>query len=106
MSAELAMITGLALTAFMGVKLSNEFKKAETMLEEAVNLLSFLFLIGLLYAGHGISQSASLSNARDAYLVGLIVAVLIFLGLMVKLVHRYWVETRDNSEFGYFDGGG
>lgn len=98
MSAELAMIIGLGLVAYMTLRINEKFKESETMMEEAVNLLSMFFLIGLEYTGYGISTNHSLSNASDAYLVALMITVVIFLALLVKLVQRYWVETRDNSE--------
>lgn len=102
MSAELAMVLGLASVAFMALKINEKFKESESMIEEAVSLLSMLFLIGLQYAGYGISKSQSLSNSRDAYLVGLMVTIFIFLALFVKLTLRYWNETQDNSTLSGF----
>lgn len=102
MSAELAMITGLGLVAFLALKISNRFKEAESMMEEGTALLSMLFLVGLQYAGHGIASSNAFSNAQDAYLVGLLVTVTLFTGLMIELILNYWNQTQEDNEFGYF----
>jgi len=102
MSAEFGMITGLALVAFMALKIKENFKDAESMIDEAVSLLSMFFLIGLQYAAYGISQTQGFSNSSDAYLVSLLITVFIFLALFVKLTLRYWNETKDESSLSGF----
>lgn len=106
MSQELAVMFGLTALPFVLYKLLEEFQKAQDMETQAFLTMTGLFVIGMQYTGHGIATSNSLSNASDAYLVSLIVTVLFFLYLMVKLVQVYWRETRDDTEFGYFDHGG
>lgn len=101
MSAELALVTGLAVTAFLALKISDEFREADSMIEEAVNILSIFFLIGLMYTGHGIATDQSLSNAQDAYLVGLMLTVFVFLGLLIQLVQRYRKENRETTLGGF-----
>lgn len=106
MSLELAMITGLGITSFMTVKLLQKFRESNTMVEEAVNTLSIFFIIGLEYAAYGLADSNGLTNSKDAYIIALLITVLIFMSMLVRLVIRYWNQTKEDNEFGYFQNGG
>lgn len=101
MSYELALVVGMGLTAWMTVKLLNEFKTASDMVEEAFYTLSMLFVIGLQYIGYGLADSNGFSKGTDAYIVALLVTNLLFIAVVIRLILNYR-KSSEQDEFGYF----
>jgi len=88
MSAELAMITGLGIIAFILIKLAKEIEDAETQINQGLFTLSILFMVGLEYTAYGIAQSQNLQNAELAYLAALLITLLAFFGLLAQFVGK------------------
>lgn len=89
MSAETALIIGLASVVYLTIKLVKELEEAENSLRQGSLVGSMLFLISLLYTGYGIAQGTSVGEAERAYLASLILVVVVFLGLVTRLFQKY-----------------
>lgn len=86
MSAELGLIAGLGIIAYVLIEIAEEVEDAETQINQGIFTLSLLFMISLEYTAYGIAQSQGFANAEKAYLVALLITTLSFLGLLALFV--------------------
>jgi len=86
MSAQLALVSGLGIIAYVLIQIAEEAEDAETQINQGIFTLSLLFMIGLEYTAYGIAQNQGLGNAEIAYLVALLITSLSFLGLLGQLI--------------------
>ena len=86
MSAQLALVSGLGIIAYVLIQIAEEAEDAETQINQGIFTLSLLFMIGLEYTAYGIAQNQGLGNAETAYLVALLITSLSFLGLLAQLI--------------------
>ena len=86
MSAELALVSGLGIIAYILIQIAEEAENAETQINQGIFTLSLLFMIGLEYTAYGVAQNQGLGNAEIAYLVALLITSLSFLGLLGQLI--------------------
>lgn len=86
MSAELGLIAGLGIIAYVLIEIAEEVENAETQINQGIFTLSLLFMIALEYTAYGIAQSQSFANAQKAYLVALLITTVSFLGLLALFV--------------------
>lgn len=101
MSAETALVIGLATVVYLTIKLAKELEEAETQLNQGLFVGSMLFLIGLLYTGYGIAQNSAVVEAERAYLASLVLVVLAFFGLMLRLLQKYKAEKEESELEGF-----
>lgn len=97
MTAETALMIGLATVVYLTIKLAKELEEAETHLNQGLFVGSMLFLIGMLYTGYGIASNASILEAERAYLASLILVAIAFIGLVIRLLQKY-KKNQDESE--------
>lgn len=97
MSAELGLIAGLGIIAYVLIEIAEEVEDAETEINQGIFTLSLLFMIALEYTAYGIAQSQGFGNAETAYLVALFITSLSFLGLLAQLAQTIIDKTNDNN---------
>lgn len=103
MTAETALMLGLATVVFLVVKLAKELEEADTQINKALFVGSNLFLIGMLYTGYGIAQSTSIVEAERTYLAALVLVAAVFVGLLVRLFQKYR-KDKEKTELEGFGG--
>lgn len=82
MSAELGLIAGLGIIAYILIEIAEEVEDAESQINQGIFTLSLVFMIGLEYTAYGIAQSQGFGNAETAYLAALLITSVSFLGLL------------------------
>jgi len=103
MTAETALMIGLATVVYLTIKLAKELEEAETQLNQALFTGSMLFLIGMLYTGYGIAVDTSIMEAERAYLGSLILVTTAFIGLIVRLFQKYRAKKEKSELEGFSD---
>lgn len=78
MSAELALVSGLGVVAYLLLQTSKNLKEEESQENAFLFALSWIFVIGMQYTAYGIAQAQDYGNAENAYLAGLIVSLAVF----------------------------
>lgn len=86
MSAELALISGLGIIAYILIKLATKIEEEDTTVNQGIFALSLLFMILLEWTAYGFAQSQGFGNAVTAYLAALVLTLLGFIGMMAHLV--------------------
>jgi uncharacterized membrane protein YhdT len=97
MSAELGLIAGLGIIAYVLIEIAEEVEDSESQINQGIFTLSLFFMIGLEYTAYGIAQSQGFGNAEIAYLVALLITSISFLGLLAQLVQGVLQKTNDKS---------
>lgn len=97
MSAELGLIAGLGIIAYVLIQIAEEVEDSESQINQGIFTLSVFFMIGLEYTAYGIAQSQGFGNAEIAYLVALLVTSISFLGLLGHLVQTILEKASDDS---------
>jgi len=97
MSAELGLIAGLGIIAYVLIEVAEEVEDSDSQINQGIFTLSLFFMIGLEYTAYGIAQSQGFGNAEIAYLVALLVTSISFLGLLGHLVQGVLEKTSDQS---------
>lgn len=97
MSAELGLISGLGIIAYVLIEIAEEVEDSESQINQGIFTLSLFFMIGLEYTAYGIAQSQGFANAQIAYLVALLVTSVSFMGLLGHLVQGVLEKTSDSS---------
>jgi len=95
---ETAVIIGLAALVYLVKDIAKDYEDEETEMNKGLFLLTMLMVIGLEYAGYGIAQANSLSNAADAFLVALFITSIAFVTLLVKLVSFMRAKTKQEGK--------
>jgi len=97
MSAELGLIAGLGIIAYVLIEIAEEVEDSESQINQGIFTLSLFFMIALEYTAYGIAQSQGFQNAETAYLVALLITGVSFLGLLGQLVQAVMQKTSDKS---------
>jgi len=97
MSAELGLIAGLGIIAYMLVEIAEEIEDSETEINQGIFVLSMIFIIGLEYTGYGIAKTGGYSNAETAYLAALLVTMLSFIGIIAQFANNLLDKTREED---------
>jgi len=97
MSAELALVSGLGIIAYVLIQIAEEVEDAETEINQGIFTLSLLFMIALEYTAYGVAQTQDFGNAETAYLVALFITSLSFLGLLARFAQAMLDKTSDNN---------
>ena len=97
MSAELGLIAGLGIIAYVLIEIAEEVENSESQINQGIFTLSLFFMIGLEYTAYGIAQTQDFGNAEIAYLVALLVTSVSFLGLLGHLVQGILEKAGDDS---------
>lgn len=95
---ETALMLGLATTVYLAIKLAKEFESTDDEFNQGLFTVSLFFLMGLMYTGYGIADSAGIEEAIASYLVGFLVISVTWVGFMVKIVAKYRAKSSDSSE--------
>lgn len=98
MSAELGLISGLGIIAYVLIQIAEEAEDSESQINQGIFTLSVFFILGLEYTAYGIAQSQSFLNAETAYLVALIITSVAFLGLLAQFTQNILNKTSDSDE--------
>lgn len=96
MSAELALISGLGIIAYVLINLATKIEEEETTINQGIFTLSLLFMVLLEWTGYGIAQSQGFGNAEIAYLVSLVLTLLAFIGLIAHLLQG--IRNKSNED--------
>jgi uncharacterized membrane protein YhdT len=97
MSAELGLIAGLGIIAYVLIEVAEEVEDSDSQINQGIFTLSLLFMIGLEYTAYGIATDQGFANAEIAYLVALLVTGISFLGMLGHLVQTVMEKTSDKS---------
>jgi len=97
-SAELGLIAGLGIIAYVLIEIAEEVEDSESQINQGIFTLSLFFMIGLEYTAYGIAESQGFGNAEIAYLAALLITGVSFLGLLGHLVQGVMSKTSDSSE--------
>ena len=97
MSAELGLIAGLGIIAYVLIEIAQEVEDSESQINQGIFTLSLFFMIGLEYTAYGIAQTQDFGNAEIAYLVALLVTSVSFVGLLGHLVQGILEKAGDDS---------
>jgi len=97
MSAELGLIAGLGIIAYVLIQIAEKVEDSNSEINQGIFTLSLFFIIALEYTAYGIAQNQGFGNAELAYLVALLVTGVSFLGLLGMLVQGILEKTGDNS---------
>lgn len=98
MSAELGLIAGLGIIAYLLVEIAEEVQDSDSEINQGIFTLSVFFIIGLEWTAYGIAQSQDFQNAEIAYLVALVITLISFLGLIAVFGQGLLEKSRDNDE--------
>jgi len=97
-SAELGLIAGLGIIAYVLIEIAEEVEDSESQINQGIFTLSLFFMIGLEYTAYGIAKTQGFGNAETAYLAALLITGVSFLGLLGHLVQGVMSKTSDSSE--------
>jgi len=97
MSAELGLIAGLGIIAYVLIEIAEEVEDAETQINQGIFTLSLIFMIGLEYTAYGIAKSQGFGNAEKAYLVALFITSLSLVGLLVLFAQGIMEKAGDKD---------
>jgi len=98
MSAELGLIAGLGIIAYVLIQIAEEVEDAESQINQGIFTLSLLFMVGLEYTAYGIAQTQGFENAEIAYLAALLITSVSFLGILGHLVRGVIAKSKDKDE--------
>jgi len=97
MSAELGLIAGLGIIAYVLIQIAEEVEDAETQINQGIFTLSLLFMIALEYTAYGIAKTQGFGNAETAYLVALFITSISFLGLLTQFAQAILEKTGEDN---------
>lgn len=86
MSAELGLIAGLGIIAYVLINLATRIEEEETTVNQGIFTLSLLFMILLEWTAYGFAKTQGFSNAETAYLASLVLTLIAFIGLITHLL--------------------
>jgi len=97
MAAETGLILGLLGVAYIIHDLATGFEEKKDKIHKSLMAFSVLFIAGMEYTAIGIAQSKSLPKAENAYTFALMVTLLVFLGMIYRIIMQMKEEAQKDS---------
>jgi len=103
MSAEMGLILGLGLVAYMVMTLAKEFEERKDQMHKSLLAFAMFFIIGMEYTARGIAISSGYTRAETAYTFALVITVLAFLGMIYRIYQQVKSEAQNSSAMDGFN---
>jgi len=97
MSAELGLILGLGLVAYMVKELAESFEEKKDQMHKSLLAFAMFFIIGMEWTARGIAKSSGYVRAETAYTFAMVITTLAFLGMIYRIYQQVKSEAQNDS---------